>query len=125
MAGRAVRRPPFDAAGHLTIWAAANYHWVKGRALATGRRNLEQLPADEALAFVYVELIESVRTPFAQLHKVLAAVELQLTTPWLVTDETWGTGRAAEEASQAWEAQFPMASAAAPRRAPARAREAG
>lgn len=83
------------------------------------------MPCDEALAFVYVELIDAVRPPFTGLAKVLDAVELQLTTPYLVTDETWGTGRAAEEATAAWEAQFPMASAAPPRRAPARAREDG
>lgn len=84
--------------------------YVVGECVQRGLPNVWKMPPDRAVPFIYRVLIDFLcATPFVDPVKVVAIVEAKMREPFVINDDTWGTGQNAEEAINEWERRFPMA----------------
>jgi hypothetical protein len=75
-----------------------------------GLRPVWSMPPEQAVPFVYKCLIDFLcSTPFIDPVKVLVLVNQHLREPFVINDDSWGTGANAEAAISTWERRFPMA----------------
>lgn len=83
--------------------------YVVGECVARGLPSVWKMKPTDAVPFIYRVLIDFLcGTPFVDPVKVVTIVETKMREPFVINDETWGTGANAEEAMGEWERRFPV-----------------
>jgi len=92
------------------VWAITWHDYVAGRTLAAGLPRLGEWDADEAISWLWSLMVDSVIPQDDRMARV-AKLEKAMMDPFLLLDESWGTGPTAEAGMAAMMDMFPAAAA--------------
>lgn len=111
MARRGVHGKRFDHVAHLIAWSASIEDYLDGVAVDRGLPLVAQMTPERGVAWLYYQLVCTVsgdaNALAGKLSGIIERVRQHLTDPFILTEETFGTGDAAVAAQQAWERRFP------------------
>lgn len=91
-------------------WSASVADYLLGLCVSEHLKPFWRMESRSALAWVYTKLVDHlVADSSAWTVKrsiVIDQMSMRLLDPFIITDETWGTGKSAEHATRAWEERF-------------------